>query len=371
MTPGTFNILLTNSTDIYGGGEYYVLVLATSLRDRGNNVWVSCRPDNLLAAKCGQAGIPVLPVEYPSRGSLLKNITLLKQIIRRHDIQILHSNSNYDRTAGAFAAKLAGRKHVTNVHSFHSIQHNPTQWLRNRKATDRFIVDGYCVRELLTREDGIAEDKISVVHLGVDPQSMRRDEKLRQAIRGEFRLGDEHVVIGNVGRMVHMKGQKYLLEAFSKLSERHPEVRLLLIGDGELRRELEEAAQSLQIVDHVIFAGFRDDLPAIYSAFDIYAHPSIEGAGETFPFAVLQALAQELPVVVTRVGDVAYMVEEGTNGFVVPDRDIGAFEERLRRLAEDRTLRKTMSQKSRELLLKKFTITGMVDAVVGIYAAVL
>jgi glycosyltransferase involved in cell wall biosynthesis len=371
MTNDPLNILLTNATDIYGGGEYYVLELARSLRHRGHNVWVSCRPDNLLATKCIQAGISVLPIDFPSRGSLFKNIALLKQIIQRHNIQILHSNSNYDRTAGAFAAKLARIRHVTNVHSFHSIQHNPTQWLRNKNATDQFIVDGFCVKDLLMREDCIAQKRITVIHLGVDPESMRRDEKLRHAVRNEFKLDSNHMVIGNVGRLVLMKGQKYLLQAFSKLAIVHPDARLLLIGDGELRHELEQIAASLHILDRVIFAGFRDDLQAVYSAFDIYAHPSIEGGGETFPFAVLQALAQELPVVVTRVGDVPYMVEEGINGFVVPDRNVDDFEERLRRVLENSSLRQTMSRKSRELLLKNFTINNMVDAVLGVYTSVL
>ncbi len=365
-----FNILLTNSTDIYGGGEYYVLELAKALQKRGHNVWVSCKPDNLLKSKCEDANIKVIPIDFPSRGALVKIIVQLKNIIHHYKIQILHSNSNYDRTAGAFAAKLAGITHVTNVHSFHSIQHNLTQWLRNNMCTDQFIVDGFCVKDILSNKDGISSSKISVVHLGVDPGSMQRDTMLRQHIRQEFGFSEYDVVIGNVARLVPMKGHEYLLQAFAKLSPSYPNVKLVLVGDGELHTSLLQTARSLNIQENIIFAGFRDNLQAFYSAFDIYAHASVEGGGETFPFAVLQALAQELPVVVTRVGDVPYMVDEESNGFVVAERNASALSDRLRLLIDNTSLRISMARNSREKLLQQFTIERMTDDIVRIYRAV-
>jgi glycosyltransferase involved in cell wall biosynthesis len=371
MTGAPLNILLTNATDIYGGGEYFVLELASALRQSGHGVWVCCKPANLLADKCRDRGIPVLPLDFPPRGRLLAHISRLRRMIREHAIGVIHTNTNYDRTAGAFAARLAGIRHVTSVHSFHSIRHNLTQWLRNLAATDHFIVDGFCVKELLMHHDGIDHDRITVVHLGVDPEAMRREERMRAGVRDAFGLRDEHVVIGSVGRLVPMKGQEYLLRAFALLRDAHPEARLLLVGEGELRAGLERAAADHRLDASVLFAGFRDDLPAVYSAFDLYAHPSVEGGGETFPFAVLQALAQQLPVVVTNVGDVAYMVEEGTNGFVVPDRNPEAMASRLRQLLDDPPLRTLMAANSREYLLRYFTLEKMVARIEEIYRSVL
>lgn len=371
MNEQRLNILLTNATDIYGGGEFFVSEAARLLRDRGHKPWVACKPGNLLVKKCEENGIPVFLLDFPPRGELRKYIGLLKEFVLKNAIDIIHTNSNYDRTAGAFAAKLAGAKHVTNVHSFHSVQHNPTQWVRNRFATDHFLVDGFSVKELLERQDGIAGRMITVVHLGVDPDLMRNDQTLRERFRAEFGIADDEILIGNVGRLVPMKGQEYLLDAFAGIASSYPESRILLVGDGELMEPLQAKAKALTIPDRVIFAGFRDDLKSAYSAFDIYAHPSVEGGGETFPFAVLQALSQELPVVVTRVGDVAHMVSEGENGFVVPDRNSSTLGERLRILLQDENLRRSMSKKSRELLLSRFTSGNMLDTILGVYASVM
>ncbi len=352
---------------MYGGGEFYVLELACELKKRGHNIFVTCKPDNLLCRKCNDAGVKTLPLDFPTMGKLFSSVMNLKHIIQQNNIQIVHTNTNYDRTAGAFAARLCGVKHVTNVHSFHSLQHNLTHWIRNRWATGHFLVDGVCVKELLVREDGIPSEKISVVYLGVDAESMKKNEPQRHRVRREFGVEDEHIVIGNVGRLVPMKGQQYLIEAFGLIAEQFPNVRLLIVGDGELLEKLKTINPKLQTENKILFAGFRDDLPACYSAFDMYAHTSIEGCGETFPFAVLQALAQELPVVVTRVGDVAAMVEEEVNGFIVSEKDVNSLAEKLNILISNNDVRESMAKKSREILLQKFTTEIMVDNVEKLY----
>ncbi len=361
------NILITNSTDIYGGGEFYVLELARSLRDRRHHVTVCCKPENLLRRKCDQAGIPVIPLDFPSTGRLAHFIFRLRNIIRERDIEIVHTNSNYDRTVGAFAAYFSGVKHVTNVHSFHSIQHNVTHWVRNRFATDHFLVDGLCVKDLLVRDDKIPSSKISVVHLGVDSAMMKKDPAARERVRREFGVAPDNVIIGNVGRLVPMKGQEFLLRGFAGVAQEFPKAVLFIVGDGELMGKLKALAEELRIGPRTIFAGFRDDLTPVYSAFDIYVHSSIEGGGETFPFAVLQALAEELPVVVTKVGDVSEMVDEGVNGFVVPDSDPAIIGASIARLLGDRSLQKQMAEGSYRRFLRLFTREKMVDEIERVY----
>src|ERR1043165_1493572 len=279
MTSGR-NILLTNSSTIYGGGEYYVLELAKGLSARGYSVTVACKPGTLLKQKLENAGVTVSPVDFPAQGALLAHILKLARIVRERHINVVHSNSNYDRTAGAFAALKEGVPHVTNVHSFHSLRRNVTHALRNRYATRRFIVDGYCVKEMLVRDDKIPEDKIAVVHLGVDPQSMTRNLPDRNRIRAEFGFEDDAIVIGNVARFVPFKGQEYLIRAFAQIQQIHSRARLLLVGDGELVESSKKLASDLGVGINTKFTGFRDDLTSIYSAFDVYAHPSIEGRSE-------------------------------------------------------------------------------------------
>ena len=252
------HILLTNSSDIYAGGEFYVYSLAKELQTRGHRALVVCKPANLLREKCEQAGIPVVPVDFPAQGNLLRHINFLRKQIVQHSIDLVHTNTNYDRTAGAFAAWRKHVPHITNVHSFHSLQHNVTHWIRNRWATDRFIVDGVCVKEMLVRENGIHESRISVVHLGVDPREMKRDDQSRRKVRVSFGYGDDEIVIGNVARLVPFKGHEYLLRAFATCSLQFPRARLLLVGDGELRDDLTSLAGSLGIQHQIGRASCRE-----------------------------------------------------------------------------------------------------------------
>ena len=363
-------ILLLNALDIYGGGEFFVYQFAELLKRRGHWVWVSCREDNLIYEKCRASGIDVFPLDYPKnnkKGKLVKNVNALKKFIKENKIDIVHSNTNYDRTAGAFAAKAAGVPHVTTNHSFHSIEYNPTHWLRNKRLTDHFIVDGECTKELLMKRDKIKNDRISLIHLGIEPESMKRDEKLRKKIRKEFGIKDKDIVIGNVARMVEMKGQEYLIKAFQQVSGKFPDATLMIAGSGKLERNLHKLVQSLDINDYVIFTGFRDDMQAVYSSFDIYAHTSVEGGGETFPYAVLYALAQELPVVVSRVGDVPVMVVEEINGFVVPDKNPEAIAKKLTILLDNKDMREKMGRASLNHLKRNFTVEKMVEEIEKVY----
>ncbi len=98
------NILLLNALDIYGGGEFFVYQFANLLKSRGHKVWVSCRNDNLIYSRCIEEGIDVFPVDYPEHSGtnrVWKISGELARFIKQNKIDIVHSNTNYDRTAGA------------------------------------------------------------------------------------------------------------------------------------------------------------------------------------------------------------------------------------------------------------------------------
>lgn len=368
------NILLLNALDIYGGGEFFVYQLAKLLTQKDHKVWVSCRKDNMIYGRCVEDGIGVFPLDYPEhsgKSDLWKNSRILGRFAKEKNIDIVHSNTNYDRTAGAFAAKFAGVKHVSNVHSFHSISHNLTHWYRNKFLIHHFMVDGVCTKDLLIKEDKIDPVKITLLHLGLDPEQNKKDPETRKKIRIEFGVKDDEILIGNVARMVPFKGQEYLIRAYPEVMKAYPKSRLMVVGNGELSSMLHNLSEELGIKERTIFPGFRSDIKSLYSAFDIYAHTSVEGGGETFPYAMLHALAQELPLVITRVGDMPAMVEEGVNGFVLEDKDVKEISGKLMLLCRDEQLRNEMGRKSYELMFKKFTVDIMAANIEKVYTSVL
>lgn len=365
-------VLILNSLPIYGGGEFFVFQTAKILKKRKYSVTVSCLKKSELYNKCSLAGISLFPVDYPvnSTKGFLKIAKILADFIKNNNISIVHSNTNFDRTAGAIAAKISGVKHVTNIHSLQSIQHNITHFIRNRMLTNHFIADGEKIKDMLIRDDKIISSMISVLHLGIENE-FNNDEENRKKIRDEFKISDDKILIGNTARMVDFKGQEYLVRAFANASALNKNLMLMLVGDGELMEYLQTLSADLGIRDKIIFTGFRKDMYEMYSAFDIYAHTSVEGGGEAFPFALIHALQKKLPMVVTDVGSMPLMVKDGVNGFVIPEKDTENISDSLMKLTENGDLRKIMGQKSLELYNSGFTAEKMADKIEEIYHKVL
>lgn len=361
------NVLLTNATDIFAGGEDYVLTLGTYLARRGHNVWVSARPGHLLLRKCAEASLPVIPVGYGDMARVAAVSRVLRRALRDLSITIVHSNANYDRTCAALAAAFTATRHVAGVHSTHSIRHNVTHALRNRYGTAHFITDAEAGRDVLLGEDRIPPRMVTTVPIGVesDPPAVRGE--FREKTRRALGIGPGTVVVGNVARLVPFKGQRYLLEAAALVTRESPGVLFLIAGDGELEGELRARASALGIARAVRFLGFRDDLREVYPAFDIYCHSSIELASEMFPIAVLRALACALPVVSTNVGGIAAMIEEGLSGHLIPPGDPAALARALIPLAADPERRSALGRASFALFERKYHAAVMAENVERVY----
>ncbi len=370
---GKLRLLLLNSSAIYGGGEYYVLQLAKHMKNRGHNVIIGCRENKSLYNKCISEDILAEHIDFRENGSknLIKNLRRIKQLALANSIQIIHTNTGNDRTAGAVAARLAKAAHVTSCHSLLSISRNLTHRYRNNNLTNAFIADGETIKKLLTEKDGIDAGKISVINNGIDPADMVKDENSRKKIRQQYRISESDIVIGNTARFVYFKGQKYLLTAFASLCEKIKNVKLMLVGDGEWLKDLQSYALILNISEHVIFTGFREDLREFYSVFDIYVQPSTDGGGELFPFTVLYAMAQQLPVIATNIGEMPVMVDDGKSGLIIEEKSPYRITEALENLVNNPELRLKLGRAGYEKLLNEYTVDKMIDKTEKLYNDVL
>jgi len=365
------NVLLTNATDIFAGGEDYVLTLGRFLARRGHNVWVSARPGHLLLSKSAEASLPVVPLEYGDMARVFEISRMLRRALRDRSISIVHSNANYDRTCAAIAAAFTPARHVAGIHSTHSIRHNITHALRNRYGTSHFVTDADAGRDVLLSEDGIAPEKVTTVPIGIesDPAGVRAG--FRSRTRSALGIDERTVVIGNVARLVPFKGHRYLLDSAALVRRENGNVLFLIVGDGELERDLKAQAASLGLGESVRFLGFRDDLHEVYPAFDIYSHSSIELASEMFPIAILRALASALPVVSTNVGGIAAMVDEGVSGHLTPAQDPPALARALLGLTGDAAKRSAFGRASFSLFERKYHAAAMAENVERVYRKVL
>ena len=364
------NVLLTDATDIFAGGEDYVLILARHLVQRGHSVWVSARPGHLLLSKCGERSLPVVPLPYGDMAKVFGVSRLLRRALLERSIAIVHSNANYDRTCAGIAAAFTPARHVAGVHSTHSIRRNVTHALRNRYGTAHFITDAEAGREVLLRRDHIRPDRVTTVPIGIEADPAESRAARRANTRHALGIADDTLVVGNVARLVPFKGHRFLLEAAAAVARERRDVLFLIAGDGELEGELKSRAEALGIAGCVRFLGFRDDLGKLYPAFDVYCHSSIDLASEMFPIAILRALATGLPVVASNVGGISAMVEEGVSGRLTPPEDPAALARAILATIADREALEEFGRASASLFERRYRAERMAADVERIYTHV-
>ncbi len=205
-------------------------------------------------------------------------------------------------------------------------------------------------------------DWLTVVHHGPDLGDAPSGPAARRAARAELGLPDEALVIGTVGNLTAKKDQAALLAAFALLRRRRPDARLVLVGAGPLESRLRELAG-----EGVLFAGSRGDVPALLPGWDVFCLSSRQ---EGLPVALMEAMTSGLPSVVTRVGGMPEVLDDGVEGRLVAPGDPAQLAAALDGLAADRGLRERMGAAARERS-KSFDVAGAQRAIERVYARVL
>ena len=174
--------------------------------------------------------------------------------------------------------------------------------------------------------------------------------------------------IGTACRLVPIKDVMTLVEALVRLRDDVPDVHLEIAGDGPERARLEREVAARGLTGAVSFLGWRTDIRAVMSGWDVFALPSLE---EGLPIAALEAMAVGLPVVASAVGGIPELVVDGQTGWLVPPGDPGVLAQRLRTLLLNSELRRAMGSAGRNRARQHFSIEQMVKAITRIYDRVL
>jgi glycosyltransferase involved in cell wall biosynthesis len=326
----------------WGAVEEYVAAVVRGLRDRGEDVALLYPDDPVLAPFADLGGEPY-DLDAPGlTGRLARRLRRLKP-------RIVHATDVFPQAQ--LAARLAG------VRKLYVTHHTPELPRSDNVAGRVWQRVGWATRPevIYTSETDRRADRRTlrshVVPLGID---------LARFANGSRVLDGR--IVGNVARLAEQKGQRDLVAAAPLVLERHPDVRSVIAGDGELRSQLEELARPLG--DRVELLGERGDVPDLLASFDVFAFPS---RFEGLCLAVIEAQAAGVPVVATPVGGIKETVVDGETGRLVPVGDVAALAAAIVEMLDEPEAAHRMAKTARSRVLERFAVERMVAETLALY----
>ncbi len=294
-------------------------------------------------------------------------------IMRRGKYDIVHTHSSKAGILGRWAAKFSGIKHIVHTphgHVFYGyFSSRVTRFfvLLERAAariTDRLVaLTSKGIEEHLTFGVGI-RSQWGAIPSGIDLEKFFYIAEEGARIRRSLGIAMDALVFVSVARLEPVKGNVYLIEAMADILSLYPLTRLVIVGDGGEREILIKKARDLGIAENVIFTGSQRDVVPFLSAGDVFLLGSLnEGMGR----AVVEAMACGLPSVVSNTGGLPELIEDGKEGFLVEPGNSRAFALAMRKLSNDKDLRKIMSDRARQKADAKFSIKTMVRSIETLY----
>lgn len=294
----------------------------------------------------------------------------LRNYILRENIHIVHTHLIHADFYGTLAAKLAG------VATILSSRHNddrfrkylPLIWLNRFLARwhSNIIVISDWIGVFLQEVEKIPVEKIVRIHYGLEAKIII-DKTNPQYIRQQFQIPNQVPVIVTIGRLTDQKGHTYLLRAVKQVKAQFPDLRVLIIGDGELRPELENQSKELELEANVIFPGYRNDALKLLSGCDFFVFPSL---WEGFGLVLLEAMALKKAIVASNVSAIPESVVDGKTGILVPPKDPEKLAEATVTLLNDHELRLSMGEAGYIHLQDNFSVQKMVTATETLYMRV-
>lgn len=366
------NILYVITKANWGGAQKYVYDLATAGKERGHEVLVAYGAEGVLSEKLRTAGVPIRRIESLTRDIDWKaEFAAFKELLalmKEEKPDLVHVNSSKGGL-GLLAARMAGVPRIIfTAHGWAFNEERP--WWHQALMHAAYAVTvilshkTICVSKAVRRDLAWFPDilrRFTVVYNGVAaPALLGRDEaraKLAPALADKRWLG-------MIAELHPTKRVEDAIRALAELSDSHPDLALVVMGDGALKEWLAEYAAHYKLENRVVLAGFVEDAASYLSAFDLFLMPS---RSEALALALIEAGHAGLPVVATRVGGIPEVVRHKHTGLLVPRENPHALARAIRTLLEHPEEAQAYGETLRASVVEKFSKERMVEETFAIY----
>jgi glycosyltransferase involved in cell wall biosynthesis len=353
-----------------GGAEQMAVDLATWQLQRGHRVLAIATSDDAeegpRAEQFRALGMEALCIR--KRPGMSFDPTLTPRItaaLAKRGVTFVHTHTQQPLTYAAPAARLVG---APSVHTKHGKDLGGAGRLWLRRAGALCLSAFVAVSEDMKREAESLHEMpfrpVQVILNGIVLSRFKQSPEVRAAVREELGVGPDTFLFVHVGRLVDVKNQELLIRAAAPLLE--GDARVVLVGDGPDRDKLDALVRELGVVDKVLFAGPRDDVPRVLAAVDAFTMCS---KSEGLPLALLEAMASDLPVISTAVGGIPAVIDGHGAGLLSPAGEVLPYRRNLAALLADREAARRMGRVGHSIAQSRYSVDRMALEYMALYAA--
>ncbi len=340
-------ILLATSSTGWSGGQYQVYMLAKGLKRTGNTVSVATSNNSELGKRLASEGFDVHYFRMNKEADIVTMLGMARFLKKNmFDVINVHRPTAHTITMIANLLSVHAKFFVTRRVPY-GIPSRISAKIKYEWFVDRVIAISNDVKQSLIKT-GVHERTIEVIPDAIDSAYFNPSNVLPA-----HGMGTHRPVIGTVGNANRQKGHRYFLSAIPMILKRYPDAFFVDVGVNENDLELVEFATSLGIRDKIEFAGFQNDVRPYLKAMDVFVFPSIvEGLGTS----LLEAMAMQKPVVVSKTGGMVDIIRDDENGTFVPPASPGALATAVCNLLDNPSRAQELAVRARQTVVNDFSV---------------
>ena len=320
---------------------------------------------NQMVSALEAQGVEVICLSAHSNLKMLLKVPAVVRLLKRKKIEVVHAHLPWAGFVARIACKVAGVPLVYTEHNKQERYHWATRWLNKMTFgwQQQVVAVSNDVQQSIFQYIGRGTPVTTILN-GIDTHKFVRDEEVSFALRSQLGIGKSDLVLGTMAVFRKQKRLDIWLTVFATLRKQYPHLHGVVVGDGPLKQELADLAQSLQLHECLHFVGLQTDNVAWLSVMDVFMMTSdFEG----LPLALLEAMSCKCAVVSTRAGGIVEVVSHGEDGWLCELGDTAQLESFTSSLIEDEGLRQVMGEKARRKVQHHYSLTQMVRALENVY----
>ncbi|MBU2447443.1 MAG: glycosyltransferase family 4 protein [Bacteroidetes bacterium] len=353
----------------FGGGETHLRYLVDNLNPKKFESVILTFSGGRLLKEFENKGLRTynLNSRIPFNLSLRKRIN---SIISNEKIDLIHAHGTKGASNVVFSTKASRIPLIYTVHgwSFHR-GINQINY-RIRKRIEKYICENsthvICVSKANCEDAPLTnKNNLKLIYNGIDTE--KYSPKNKKKMRTEFGIDDRTFMIGFLVRLTYQKNPITVLRAFQILTEKFHDIKLMIVGEGDLKNEVISFIQKNNLSDRVIILPYRSDIDDLLNVIDCYVLPSI---WEGLPYGLLEAMSMGVPSIATNVDGIPEVIDNNINGILVDPMDYNMIAESIERIKTDNNFYSYISKNARHTIVSKFDLKQMINKTEDLYTKV-